>query len=183
MPSTQKTKKSPSEVSRLKDLVARANRIVFNEKLADYHGHVSARVPGTRKFMIKPILVPLNLIRASDILVLDLDEYIERQLYIIGTSGSVLEDMKIVLEKVESGKLDTDISVAAICGMAGAVEGIRAVENQIIPGKILVYPACPEMGLVTLDKLSETMPDVAKCLKNGLWNKQAEQTLLANYAQ
>ncbi|MBN1126530.1 MAG: alcohol dehydrogenase catalytic domain-containing protein [Sedimentisphaerales bacterium] len=113
---------------------------------------------------------------------LDLDAYIEKQLYFIGTSGSVLEDMKVVLKKVESGKLDTDISVAAISGMAGAVDGIRSVEKALIPGKILVYPACAEMGLIPLEKLSETMPDVAACLDNGLWNKKAEQVLLANYS-
>ncbi|MBN1816924.1 MAG: alcohol dehydrogenase catalytic domain-containing protein [Sedimentisphaerales bacterium] len=113
---------------------------------------------------------------------LDLDAYIEKQLYFVGTSGSVLEDMKVVLEKVESRKLDTDISVAAISGMAGAVDGIRAVEKALIPGKILVYPACAEMGLIPLDKLVDTMPDVAACLDNGLWNKKAEQVLLAGYS-
>ncbi len=44
---------------------------------------------------------------------LDLDLYIERQLYFIGTSGSVLEDMKKVLAKVVSRQLDTNLSVAA----------------------------------------------------------------------
>jgi len=110
---------------------------------------------------------------------LDLDTYVERGLYILGTSGSVLEDMEIVLEKVTSGKLNTDISVGAISGMAGAVEGIRAVEKGRIPGKILVYPACAELGLVPLEKLGETLPEVAACLENGLWNRRAERALLA----
>jgi L-ribulose-5-phosphate 4-epimerase len=73
---TQKTtNKRPNKIAHLKDLVARANRILFYEKLADYHGHVSARLPGSRTFLIKPFLVPLNKIQAKDILVLDMDEY------------------------------------------------------------------------------------------------------------
>ncbi len=114
---------------------------------------------------------------------INLDAYIEKQAYFIGTSGSVLEDMKVVLARVEAGRLDTDISVAAVCGMAGAVEGIRAVENHLIPGKILVYPACEDMPLVELGRLAETMPEVAGCLKNGLWNKKAEDALLARYGK
>jgi len=110
---------------------------------------------------------------------LDLDTYIERGLYILGTSGSVFEDMEIVLEKVASGKLNTDISVGAISGMAGAVEGIRAVEKGLIPGKILVYPACAQMGLIPLERLGEELPQVAACLENGLWNQRAEEALLA----
>jgi L-sorbose 1-phosphate reductase len=109
---------------------------------------------------------------------IDLDVYIEKRLYFIGTSGSVLEDMKLVLAKVESGRLDTNLSVAAICGLEGAVEGIRAVEKALIPGKILVYPVCKGLGLVTLDKLGEKLPAVAAKLKNGFWNIQAENALL-----
>jgi len=71
----KKTSNRPNEITLLKELVARANRILFHEKLADYHGHVSARVPGTRTFLIKPFLVPLNKIQAKDILVLNMDEY------------------------------------------------------------------------------------------------------------
>ncbi|MHC4643350.1 MAG: alcohol dehydrogenase catalytic domain-containing protein [Planctomycetota bacterium] len=109
---------------------------------------------------------------------IDLDTYIEKQLYFIGTSGSSLDDMKRMLEKTESGSLDTNVSVAAICGLEGATEGIRAVEDRSIAGKIVVYPACKDMGLVTLEELSEKMPQVAGCLANGLWTKEAEDKLL-----
>ncbi|GAG32125.1 unnamed protein product, partial [marine sediment metagenome] len=39
---------------------------------------------------------------------IDLDAYIEKRLYFIGTSGSTLDDMKRMLEKAESGRLDTN---------------------------------------------------------------------------
>jgi len=109
---------------------------------------------------------------------IDLDRYIEKHLYFIGTSGSVLEDMKTVLKKVETGKLDTNISVAAVCGLDAAVEGIRAVENHLIPGKIIVYPFCKNLGLLTLDKLAVKYPGIGNKLNKGLWTKQAEQALL-----
>ncbi len=112
---------------------------------------------------------------------IDLDTYITKQLYFIGTSGSVLEDMKVVLAKVEMGRLDTDLSVAAISGMAGAVDGIRAVEKAQIPGKILVYPACETLPLTPLDQLPKVLPTVAAKLDDGLWNLRAEQALLAHF--
>ena len=109
---------------------------------------------------------------------IDLDAYIEKHLYFIGTSGSVLDDMKTVLAKVESGKLDTNLSAAAICGLDGAVEGIRAVENRLVPGKIVVYPSVEGLGLVRLEELAEKLPDIADKLSNGLWTKEAEMELL-----
>jgi threonine dehydrogenase-like Zn-dependent dehydrogenase len=112
---------------------------------------------------------------------IDLDSYIEKQLYFIGTSGSTLDDMKRMLEKAESGRLDTNVSVAAISGLEGATEGIRAVENRSIAGKIVVYPACRDMGLMMLEELKEKMPQVAACLNNGLWTKDAEDKLLEIY--
>ena len=112
---------------------------------------------------------------------IDLDAYIEKHLYFIGSSGSVLDDMKEVLSKVESGKLDTDVSVAAVCDLENAAEGIRAVENRLIAGKIVVYPATRGLGLVSLKELGEKIPEVAAELKNGLWTKQAEEKLLQLY--
>jgi D-arabinose 1-dehydrogenase-like Zn-dependent alcohol dehydrogenase len=112
---------------------------------------------------------------------IDLDAYIEKQLYFIGTSGSTLEDMKRMLEKAESGLLDTNLSVAAVSGLAGATDGIRAVENRSIAGKIVVYPACKDLRLVPLDKMNEKMPQVGECLNDGLWTKEAEQKLLELY--
>lgn len=112
---------------------------------------------------------------------LDLDTYVERRQYFIGTSGSDIEDMRIVLAKVEAGTLDTNLSVAAVSGLDGAVEGIRAVENQLMPGKIVVYPACRGLELTPLTELAETLPDVAAALEDGAWTLAAEQALLAQF--
>lgn len=109
---------------------------------------------------------------------LDLDTYVANHCYMFGTSGSVIRDMKIVLSKIESGNLDTNCSVDAISGMAGAVEGIAAVENRTLAGKIIVYPMLHEIGLIPLAKLKEKFPTVAAKLANGQWTKAAEEELL-----
>jgi threonine dehydrogenase-like Zn-dependent dehydrogenase len=104
---------------------------------------------------------------------LDLDAYIAKHLYFIGTSGSTLEDMKLVLAKVLARKLDTNLSVAAVSGLDGAIDGIRAVEKNLVPGKILVYPSCRGLRLTPLPELTGNIP-----LSNGQWNKQAEEALV-----
>jgi ribulose-5-phosphate 4-epimerase/fuculose-1-phosphate aldolase len=63
------------ELDELKKKVALGNRIMFHQGLADYHGHVSARIPGTSQFFIKPVLAPLGSIVAKDIIKVDIDEY------------------------------------------------------------------------------------------------------------
>ena len=109
---------------------------------------------------------------------LDLDSYIEKQLYFIGTSGSVLEDMKQVLAKVVSRRLDTNLSVAAVSGLDGAIEGIRAVEKNLMTGKIIVYPSCRGLKLTPLTELESKIP-----LDDGHWGRQAEQALLKQFSK
>jgi len=65
------------DLEELKKKVALGNRIMFHQGLADYHGHVSARIPGTRKFFIKPVLAPLGAISSRDIITVDIEEYME----------------------------------------------------------------------------------------------------------
>ncbi|MEN6386618.1 MAG: alcohol dehydrogenase catalytic domain-containing protein [Phycisphaerales bacterium] len=109
---------------------------------------------------------------------IDLNRYIEKHLYFIGTSGSTINDMITVLKKVESRQLDTNISLGAVCGIESAIEGIKAVENQSISGKIIVYPSVENLPLTKLENLNEKFPKVAKALCNGLWCKESENILL-----
>ena len=108
---------------------------------------------------------------------IDLDQYIEKQLYFIGTSGSVLDDMKQVLAKVIARRLDTNLSVAAVSGLDGAIDGLRAVGTNLMPGKIIVYPSCRGLKLTPLTELADTLP-----LENGHWTRQAEESLLKKFS-
>ena len=108
----------------------------------------------------------------------DLDRYIERHCYFLGTSGSGIADMKAVLRKVEGGELDTNISLDAGCGFEGVADALAAVEGRTASGKIMVYPSLPDLGLVRLSELDELYPTVAAALDGGRWTKAAEEELL-----
>ncbi len=107
---------------------------------------------------------------------IDLDACIQKQIYFVGTSGSTLEDMKSVLAKVVSRRLDTNLLVAAVSGLDGAIDGIRAVEKNLMNGKIVVYPSCRSLPLQPLENVAAELP-----LEDGRWNKGAEEALLKAY--
>jgi hypothetical protein len=109
---------------------------------------------------------------------IDLDAYVEKRCFMFGTSGSTIEDMRIVLRKVERDGFDTNASVDAISGMAGAIDGLASVENRTLAGKIIVYPMLHDMGLTSLDELDSHFPTVAAKLDGGKWTRDAEQELL-----
>jgi len=109
---------------------------------------------------------------------IDLDTYIEKHCYMFGTSGSTIRDMKLVLQKVQTNQLDTNCSVDAVSGMAGAKDGIAAVENRTLAGKIIVYPQLHDLPLTPLTELPQKFPSVAKLLHAGQWTSAAEQELL-----
>lgn len=110
---------------------------------------------------------------------LDLDRLLAGRHYLFGTSGSELPDMRIVLERLEREELDTNISVDAVTGFEGIAEALAAVEARTSGGKIVVYPALPEMGMVRLADLPARLPRVAAHLRDGRWTREAEAALLA----
>jgi len=111
----------------------------------------------------------------------DLDGYVRKRLYAVGTSGSRVEDMRAVLAKLESGTLDTNLSVYAVAGLEGAQEGLREVETREAGGKIIVYPSCRGLGLTPLSEMARVMPEVAGRLSKGRWTAAAEAELLRRY--
>jgi threonine dehydrogenase-like Zn-dependent dehydrogenase len=110
---------------------------------------------------------------------LDLDAVLAKGAYLFGTSGSEIPDMKKVIGKLERGELDTNISVDAISGMEGVAEALAAVEARTSGGKIVVYPALHELGMVRLSELAVRLPTAAAGLRDGRWTRAAEDALLA----
>ncbi len=110
---------------------------------------------------------------------LDLDRVIRRRVYLLGTSGSGIPDMKAVLRKLERGDLDPNISVDAIAGMEGVTDALAAVEARTSGGKIVVYPGLHETGMVRISEMASRLPDVATELREGRWTREAEAALLA----
>jgi threonine dehydrogenase-like Zn-dependent dehydrogenase len=113
---------------------------------------------------------------------LDLDEMLAKQAYLIGTSGSMIDDMKAVLAKLEAGTLDTNISVDAVSGLGGVADALAAVQARTSGGKIVIYPALTSVGMVRLDDLPVRFPEVAAALADGRWTRAAEEILLATAA-
>jgi threonine dehydrogenase-like Zn-dependent dehydrogenase len=110
---------------------------------------------------------------------LDLDAVLAKGVYLFGTSGSAIPDMKVVIGKLERGELDTNISVDAISGMEGVSDALAAVEARTTGGKIVVYPALHELGMVRLSELAVRFPAAAAGLRDGRWTRAAEDALLA----
>jgi threonine dehydrogenase-like Zn-dependent dehydrogenase len=109
---------------------------------------------------------------------IDLDTYIARCCYMFGSSGSVVSDMEVLLGRMAAGRLDTNLSVDAISGMAGAADGLAALRDRTMAGKIVIYPSLHEVGLLPLAELRGEFPTVASKLDDGHWSVEAERELL-----
>jgi threonine dehydrogenase-like Zn-dependent dehydrogenase len=109
---------------------------------------------------------------------IDLDTYIARRCYMFGSSGSVVSDMEVLLGRMAAGRLDTNLSVDAISGMAGAADGLAALRDRTMAGKIVIYPSLHEVGLLSLAELRGDFPTVASKLDDGHWSVEAERELL-----
>jgi threonine dehydrogenase-like Zn-dependent dehydrogenase len=79
---------------------------------------------------------------------------------IIGHSASSMSDFELVLEKNNAGELSPNRSVAAIGSLSSARDGLQAVKDATLAGKVVIYPNIKEMPLTRLEELKEKMPTV-----------------------
>lgn len=114
---------------------------------------------------------------------LDLNHVIANRVFMFGTSGSDVSDMRTVLKKIEDGIIDTHISLDAITGMAGFPDAIQAVMDRTSGGKIMVFPSLTDLPYLRLGELAERLPHVAAELADGVWTNRAEAALLGGTAQ
>ncbi|MFN2304115.1 MAG: alcohol dehydrogenase catalytic domain-containing protein [Anaerolineales bacterium] len=110
---------------------------------------------------------------------IDLNELVFRNVRIIGHSASQIEDMLMMLQKVEHGELSTNRSVAAVGSLSAAKDGLQALIDATYPGKVVIFPNIQELPLTSLPDLHEILPGVAAKLKDArTWTKEAEQEFL-----
>ncbi len=110
---------------------------------------------------------------------LDLSDTYLKQGRVIGHSASVIEDMHLVLDKTNSGELSPNRSVAAIGSLSAARDGLQAVKDAALAGKVVIYPNIKEFPLTPLADLKDRLPSVYAKLRNGReWNKEAEDEFL-----
>ena len=108
----------------------------------------------------------------------DLRELLDRRARIIGSSGSSIQDLEYTLRKAEHGELRPNGSVAAVAGIEGVWEGMRAVAEGRFPGKVVIYPQVEGLELTPLDELHHVLSQVAEKLEDGVWTREAEEELL-----
>ena len=65
------------EIDALRQQVADSSHILDHQGLVDFHGHVSARIPGPDSIIIKPVLRAHNQVRAEDLVIVNMTEYME----------------------------------------------------------------------------------------------------------
>jgi threonine dehydrogenase-like Zn-dependent dehydrogenase len=110
---------------------------------------------------------------------LDLSGTYLENMRIIGHSASKMSDFELVLQKADSGELSPNRSLAAIGSLSAAREGLQAVKDATLAGKVVIYPHIKEMPLTTLAELKERMPTVyAKLNELGEWTNEAEDEFL-----
>lgn len=66
-----------ADIDALKRQVAESSHVLDHQGLVDFHGHISARIPGDRTMYIKPVLRAHNQIKPEDIIAVDIDAYLE----------------------------------------------------------------------------------------------------------
>jgi threonine dehydrogenase-like Zn-dependent dehydrogenase len=110
---------------------------------------------------------------------LDLSDVYQKQVRMIGHSGSNMIDMQITLEKAATNELSRNRSVAAIGSLSAARDGLLAVKNTVYPGKVVIYPHIKELPLTAIVDLKGILPTVYARLKDGReWTNEAEAELL-----
>lgn len=102
-----------------------------------------------------------------------------QQVRFVGHSGSGLDDQIAVVNKMLSGELRPELSVAAVGGMMQVVEGIIAMQAWQYPGKIVIYPHVIDFPLTAMLEFKEKSPEVYAVLGEGMtWSKEAEEIFL-----
>ena len=110
----------------------------------------------------------------------DINGIVQRGVRYTGTSGSSIADLCNMRDLAESGTISPNGAVAAIAGLEGTADGLRAVADGQFPGKVVIYPNLSQpLPLTTLAELKEKHPTVFEKLDNGqTWTVEAEEELL-----
>ena len=110
---------------------------------------------------------------------LDLSDIYLKGVRFIGHSGSTIDDMRLTLRQVESGRLSPNRLVAAIGSLGAAYDGLQAVKDAVFPGKVVIFPHIKYLPLTPLSHLKDKLPSVYAKLKDGCeWTVEAEEELL-----
>ncbi|MCD7898024.1 MAG: zinc-binding dehydrogenase [Planctomycetaceae bacterium] len=100
---------------------------------------------------------------------------------LIGSSGSSMEDIVNTLRKLESGRLATRMSLAAVGGIEATWLGIKGVKENRFPGKTVIFPQVNDLPLTGMDHFQDVCAAAAPLLEPGnVWTTAAEEAFLDN---
>lgn len=99
-----------------------------------------------------------------------------------GTSGSTMDDQRLVIKKTLSRQLSPNLSVAAIGGLEAARDGVEAMMNGKFAGKVVIFPQLTGLPLTGLEEMPLRHPDIAAKLgPNNTWTLDAEKALIEKF--
>lgn len=171
-----------AEISTLQQQVADSSHILDHQGLVDFHGHVSARIPGTNSILIKPVLRAHNQIKAADIITVDMDEYMsantsrwnpdQQKGRVIDAPVPPRETMLHVCAYQHRSDVHSVVHthqlVATAIGAGG--QSIKPLYNQALPfaPETPIYPKANLITDLTLgNEVAETLGDRTALLLQG----------------
>lgn len=99
-----------------------------------------------------------------------------------GTSGSTMDDQRLVIEKTLTRQLSPNLSVAAVGGMEAARDGVEAMMNGKFAGKVVIFPQLCGLPLTGLEEMPQRYPNIAAKLgPNNTWTLDAEKALIEKF--
>jgi D-arabinose 1-dehydrogenase-like Zn-dependent alcohol dehydrogenase len=98
---------------------------------------------------------------------------------VIGHTASSIDDLRLMLFQAENNLLAPNRSVAAIGSLEATRVGLKALEDAVYPGKVVIYPHIRDMPITAVPELKDKMPTVYARLKDGReWTVDAENEFL-----
>jgi threonine dehydrogenase-like Zn-dependent dehydrogenase len=98
---------------------------------------------------------------------------------IYGSSGSRVSDLKDTVRMAAAGEISPNQSVAAVGGMSAMWDGVTAVKEGKVTGRVVIFPQIVNFPLTELADLSSRLPSVHALLGPGeIWTKEAEEEFL-----
>lgn len=98
---------------------------------------------------------------------------------IYGSSGSRTRDLGDTVAMAASGEISPNQSVAAVGSLAAMWDGVAAVKEGRVSGRVVIFPQIEDMPLTELPALRESLASVHRLLGPGeTWTKEAEAELL-----
>ena len=98
---------------------------------------------------------------------------------VIGHTASSIDDLRLMLYQAENDLLAPNRSVAAIGSLEATRVGLKALEDAVYPGKVVIYPHIRDMPITAVPELKDKMPTVHARLKDGReWTVEAENEFL-----